>query len=94
MKKSTAVLVGSSLLLMGATCSAPESPPNVVEVDRAVEVPCRIPEPECSAPLFDRAQKEQPGDVKLGLLRAEGRLREDCLRRYREVLKACRTPSN
>lgn len=89
--RSITVLAGSSLLLMGAACpQRGEAPPSAVEVPTAVEVPCRIPEPQCSVPMFNSAKKEQTGDVKLGLLRAEGVLREDCLRRYREALAACR----
>lgn len=91
MKKSILALLGSSALLMGATCTGPESPPSAVETKTAVEQACSIPEPQCSAPAFNSARKEQAGDVKLALLRAEGKLRENCLQRYREALQACKT---
>lgn len=89
--KSTAALLISCWLLMGATCQE-ASPPSAVEVRVAVPVPCRVPEPECSTPAFNSARKEQEGDVKLKLLRAETVQAADCLRRYREALASCRAP--
>jgi len=55
-----------------------------------VPVPCAVPEPQCSAPAYNAAKKEQPADQKAKLLRAEAIGQEDCLRRYREALAACR----
>lgn len=88
--KSIAALL-TSWLLMGASCQEP-SPPSAVEVKVAVPVPCQVPEPECSMPAFNGAKKEQEGDVKLRLLRAETVQAADCLRRYRKALAACRAP--
>lgn len=91
--KSTAVsaVLLASFLLAGASCEKRPDPPSAVEVDRVVEVACRIPEPQCSAPGYNAAKKEQEGDVKLRLLRAEVIEQEDCLRLYRKALEACRT---
>lgn len=89
MRKLIGVLCVVSLLAGCASTQEPR-PPSAVTVEVAVEVPCRIPEPQCSVPAFDRATKGQEGDVLLRLLRAEAVEQEDCLRRYREALAACR----
>lgn len=87
--KRLIVVISGSLLLAGASCSEP-SPPSAVEVRVPVPVPCSIPEPQCPAPLYDSAKREQAGDVKLNMLRAETVQREECLRQYRVALEACR----
>jgi len=61
-----------------------------VEVEIAVPVACRVPEPQCAAPAYDAARAEDALDVLVKLMRAEMRLREDCVKRYREALAACR----
>jgi len=73
-----------------AGCQTRPDPPSPVEVKVAVPVPCAVPEPQCPAPAYDAAKKEQPADQKAKLLRAEAISQEDCLRRYREALAACR----
>jgi hypothetical protein len=85
-----ALLVLSLLTLTGFTCQERPDPPSAVEVRVAIPVPCTVPEPQCSAPAYDAARKEQPADQKAKLLRAEAIGQEDCLRRYREALSACR----
>jgi hypothetical protein len=49
-----------------------------------------VPEPQCRAPAYNAAKKDWPADKKARLLRAEIIDHEDCLRRYREALSACR----
>ena len=68
-------------------------PPVAVQVRVAVPGPCGVAHPECRAPAYDAAQKDMPGDTRIKLLRAEAAEREDCLRRYRLALDACRTPA-
>ena len=93
MKSIVAPALLVSLLLAGASCETQrESPPVAVETKVAVPVPCDIPEPQCVAPAYDAARKEQPGDVKVRLLRAESITQADCLRRFKEALAACREP--
>lgn len=87
MKSTTALL--ASLLLMGASCQ-PSAPPSAVEVRVPVPVPCNVAEPQCQAPAYDNATKDQPGDTKVKLLRAESATQTDCLRLYRSALTACR----
>jgi len=80
----------SAWLLMGAMCENRPDPPSAVEVRVAVPVPCRVPEPQCHTPAYNAATKELAADRKARLLRAEVIGYEDCLRRYREALAACR----
>lgn len=83
------IVVAVSLLLMGASCEPRPSPPVPVDAPREIPVPCKIPEPTCDAPAYDVAKKEQDGDIKVRLLRAETAAYEDCLRKYRIALQAC-----
>lgn len=75
---------------MGMSCEQRPDPPSAVEVKVAVPVPCQVPEPECRAPSYNSATKDMPGDKKTKLLRVEIIGYEDCVRRYREALAACR----
>jgi hypothetical protein len=88
MRLTGALLAVSCFALAG--CQTRPDPPSAVEVKVAVPVPCAVPEPQCSTPAYDAAKKEQPADQKAKLLRAEAISQEDCLRRYREALAACR----
>ena len=88
MRLTGALLALSCLALAG--CQTRPDPPSAVEVKVAVPVPCAVPEPQCSAPAYNAAKKAQPADQKAKLLRAEAIGQEDCLRRYREALAACR----
>jgi len=73
-----------------AGCQTRPDSPSAVEIKVAVPVPCAVPEPQCSAPAYNAAKKDQAADQKAKLLRAEAIGQEDCLRRYREALAACR----
>lgn len=53
-------------------------------------MPCRVAEPQCDAPAYDAATKNEAGDTKIRLLRAETAAQKDCLQRYREALTSCR----
>ncbi len=77
------------LLLAG--CGGLEvRPPVPVEIQVPVALPCEISVPECEAPAYDRATKDQPMDLRVKFLRVEAIEREDCLKRTRAALEACR----
>ena len=84
-----AVTLAISVTLTGCATKRPD-PPVAVPVNIAVPVPCTVPEPQCASPAYDSAKKDMPADQKAKLLRAEAIGQEDCLRRYREALSACR----
>lgn len=88
--RSTAAILASSWILMGASCQKQPDPPLAIEVKVPVPVPCSVPEPVCQPPAYDSATKDMPGDQKAKLLRAESIGQADCLRQYREALKTCR----
>ena len=88
MRLTGALLALSCLALAG--CQTRPDSPSAVEVKVAMPVPCAVPEPQCSAPAYNAAKKDQAADQKAKLLRAEAIGQEDCLRRYREALAACR----
>lgn len=94
MRKSIfAPLVASAVL--GGCAACPKVPPPVpVEIRVAVPTPCTVPEPACQRPAFDSAQRGQPGDVKVRLLRVEAAQQAECLVRYRAALAACREAEN
>ena len=94
MKSTTALLalVSSTWLLASCGTTRPD-PPSAVEVKVAVPVPCRIPEPQCATPAYDAARRDQDGDLRLRLLRAETAAYADCVRLYRLALSACREAS-
>lgn len=83
-------LLASSFLLMGATCQERPDPPSAVEVKVAVPVPCQVQEPSCAAPAYDSAKKDQDGDFRIRVLRAETSAYWLCVKLYREALAACR----
>ncbi len=58
MRLTGALLALSCLALAG--CQTRPDPPSAVEVKVAVPVPCAVPEPQCSAPAYNAAKKEQP----------------------------------
>lgn len=90
-RSTTAILILSCWALLGLSCQEKRpDPPSAVEVLTAVPVPCQVPEPQCRAPAYNAAKKDWPADKKARLLRAEIIDHEDCLRRYREALSACR----
>ena len=82
--------IAAALLLSGASCEQRPDPPSAVEVRVPVPIACRVPEPQCEVPAYDSAQKAQPGDTKVQLLRAESAAQADCLRQFRLALAACR----
>ena len=82
--------LSAALLLSGASCEQRPDPPSAVEVRVSVPIPCRVAEPQCEVPAYDSAQKTQPGDLKIQLLRGENASQADCLRLYRRALTACR----
>lgn len=90
MRFHAALLLASSWVLFGACAPVRPDPPSAVEVKVAVPVPCRVPEPLCPLPAYDSARPEQPGDVKVRLLRVEAAQQAECLREYRRALAACR----
>lgn len=92
-RSTIAILILNCWTLMGAMCENRPDPPSAVEVPTAVAVPCPVPEPQCRVPAYNAARKDLPADQKVKLLRAEVIGYEDCLRRYREALTACRTPT-
>ena len=91
-KLTIATLLLGSWVLMGMSCEQRPDPPSAVVVRVGVPTPCQVPEPQCARPAYNAAKREQPADRKAQLLRAEVIGYEDCLRRYREALAACRTP--
>lgn len=93
MRSIAALLAASSLALMGASCEERPTPPVAVEIRVPVPIPCQVPDPQCESPAYDQARKEQPGDVKVRLLRAETATQQDCLRQYRAAMMACRAPA-
>ena len=88
MRKSICAPLAASVLL-GACAACPEAPPPVpIEVRVAVPTPCLVPEPACPPPAYDSARREQPGDVRVRLLRAEVAQQAECLVQYRAALAA------
>lgn len=89
--RSIAAILASSLLLAGASCEQPrQAPPVPVEVKVVVPVPCQEEVPQCRSPAYDTAKKEQAGDAKVKLLRAEAITQAACLEAFRRALERCR----
>lgn len=88
--RSTAAVLGISLLLMGSSCEKRPDPPTATQIKVPVPVPCQVAEPVCQPKAYDKATKDQPGDQKIKALRAETISQDDCVRQYREALKTCR----